>query len=218
MQPSRILRRISVAVLCAASASCFASDITVFNTIGPNNSYSTGQGWSVGGGSASGPTGANYVATNQFQAAASGALTTIELPMWRLQGSPTFTISILRDNFGTPGSALVTAIATAPDELSLITANFGGIASVESGSDYWISLSTSDPAAALWWSHNSIGVIGNTAFTGALWQQPGEWFYQTGTLGAARLMATAVPEPSAALLLAAGGLGLVLRWRFRPTH
>lgn len=210
---------IAIAALCAVSSSSFSADVTVVDTFGPGNAYNSGLGWGVGGGSASGPTGANYVMTNQFQAGASGILTSIALPVWRLQGSPVFTIEILQDNSGTPGSALVSATASAPDALSIVTTSFGESASVEAGIYYWVSLSTSDPAAALWWSQNSIGTIGTVAFSGALWQQPGEWFYQNETLGAMRLVATAVPEPSAALLISVGGLALTLgriRRRTRP--
>jgi len=213
-----VLRRGALATLATLTLACSAAEVPAVDTFGPGKSFDSGLGWGVGGGSADGPTGANYEAAGQFQAAATGTLSSIELPMWRLLGSSQFTINLRADNAGTPGNVLASTTATAPDQLSVISASFASGTSVQAGNRYWISLATVDPSAALWWSFNSVGAVGSTAFSGATWQQPGDWFIQEWTIGAMRVGVSAVPEPASGLLLVAGLVPLLaLRRRSRHT-
>ena len=190
-----------------------AEILATFDTLGPNNSFLTSQGWSVGGGSVSGPTGANFLPANRFLAGVDGTLAEAALVIWRNQGSPQITINLHSDLNGTPGSILATANALVPDSPLLTTALFSNSVDISAGSYYWFSVSTTDLSAAHFWNKNALEQRGTTAFTGALFQSPGEWFYQEELFGAFRVSVSVVPEPSTALLFL--GSLLVLSRRLR---
>ena len=205
-----------VAILVATQASALPATQVAFDTLGPSNAYLPGQGWGVGGGSADGPTGANYTTAGQFVSQSSGTLTGVELAISRFQGTPLVTLSLLSDDNGAPGTTLATAEAIVPDTPSLISASFTGAVQLSVQSAYWLSISTNDLAAAHVWYFNAQSVQGRNAFTGALWQAPGEWFLQDWTLGAFRVtVASSVPEAPTTALMLVGALALLLHTRAR---
>lgn len=212
--PHHVSRKLLIGVCWAAlGAAAHASTLTAFDTLGPSNTFLSGLGLSIGGGSAAGPTGANLVSASRFTAQVDGVLDSASLIVWRQQGSAAIALRLLADDAGQPGAALASANAVVPDAPQLVTASFSGGVQITAGQSYWFGASTTDLAAAHFWNVNGSGVRGLTAFTGALWQGPGDWFVnQDQLLGAFRVNVTSpVSEPAAALLLALGAVSLGLR-------
>ncbi|MBI5260091.1 MAG: PEP-CTERM sorting domain-containing protein [Burkholderiales bacterium] len=214
MRHANLLKLACFIAIGGASTCATAATQLAFDTLGPADAYITGLGWGVGGGSVNGPTGANYAPANRFMAQSTGFLASATAAITHLQGSPFVSFNLHSDNNGAPGAILASAIASAPDAAGLVTTSYANGPEVVAGAFYWFSIATDDLSAAHLWHLNAQGTEGLTAFTGATWQSPGDWFYQSAQFGAFRVSVdSTIPEPSTALLLAAGLLAVARKGR-----
>jgi hypothetical protein len=215
------IHRVLKQSLCALSLLCAATahgvTVPTFDTLDPENLFTMMQGWAVGGG----PTPEfNYAPVMKFTAGAAGELVSADLVLQMgccAGASPQVSLRLLADNNGVPGQVLATAGASVSSSAQLVSGAFPGGVQIAGGSTYWFGVSTADSNAGHTWAQNVLGVNGTMAFTGAAWQQPGEWFFNEGfALGAFRVnVASPVDEPAVTLLLIVGGLPLALRLRKR---
>ena len=214
----RILRATLFIVAAAVATASNAATVPAFDTLGPANAYTFGQGFSVGGGS--GPYRINYAPLMKFTAGATGTLVSAELALQTYccaGASPVVTLRLMSDNNGVPGHVLETAGSSVSYAPEVVSGTFAGGLQITSGTTYWFGVTTADANAGHGWGRNVLGFVGTHAFTGAYWQLPGEWFYNNNiTLGAFRVsVASPVDEPTVALLFALGAVPLVCCLRTR---
>jgi hypothetical protein len=129
-----------------------------------------------------------------------------------------FTVSLLADNLGTPGSAIeniivpVTSLTATP---TLVIVNSVSQPILTAGTAYWIAIS-SDPNDSIAWSNNATSDPSNQAISidgGASWFELGNTpsAYEVDST-----LTTTTPEPGTIALLA-GGLILVMGRRLAKT-
>jgi hypothetical protein len=203
--PSALL---TLVVLLFGAHPSFAvvTPVTVYNSFGPGNIYSTAVDWAVGGAAA--PS-AYRGQAEFFVPGISGNLSTIQLATVQLSGSHFSNFFIAQDNgSGIPGTIL---------ESFLNVQNANGlllIASVaqpllQSGQKYWLC---DEPAAANsynGWSQNNQGVANGFGFERGQWSW--ESFGPPGPpSGVFKINVTPVPEPSV-IGLVLPGVGLFVR-------
>jgi len=218
-------RSMVLALLAAVGIAAQAAPTAVFDTLGPGNVYQAGTGWAVG----SVGNGSNYVTADRFVANAGGALDTATLAFEaRSASEPLLThrdvrVFILADAGGVPGAVVDSAVLTidvqgANDNpiSELATVAFGNDVVLSAGLAYWLAVGTVDAAPDFMVSalFNDQGQRGLHSFSGASFQQPGDWFGPFEELQmAARVVVQSVPEPSA--LAGAGLLALLVARRLQ---
>lgn len=212
------MRTVAVALVALACAGAVTqSQATVIHdTLGPDNGFDPGRGWSVGGGDGDGnANNINYVTMDRFTAAAGGTLTSATAGLWIYGPTVAAQFELRADNAGLPGEILDFAVTTPFTGPGLHTVNFSGNVHIDAGTTYWFGMSALDPSNTFAWALNVHGIEGFHAFTGAFWQAPGEWMGFDSVSGAARIEVSAVPEPEtyAMLLAGLGALGAFARRR-----
>lgn len=192
---------IAAALLVAA---LHAQATTIYDTIGPGKAYENEDGWIVGNPN----NGANYSPFAQFSPTQTGYVSSATAPVSYGQGEVApIRFEIRSDDSGQPGAVIAQAPVSITAQGGLVSGSFLGDVLLSEQTTYWFGLATTSPTTHLGWYQNPVGVSGLQAFSGALWQQPGDWFVQTATLGAFQLdarLVSEVPEPSSALLLILG--------------
>lgn len=202
------------AVLLVAALGAQAQAVVIYDTFGPGTTYDSQNGWIVGHTT----DGANYASYSQFSPTLSGFLSTAMAPI-RYEGGEVAPLrfEVRSNDAGHPGDLLALTLVDITEQGGVVSGSFLSGVLLSSQSTYWFGMATTDPTTAVVWNQNSVGVSGEHAFTGAIWQQPGEWLVQNATLGAFQVVAIAIPEPSNALLLALGLILLGLRRRAART-
>lgn len=204
------MKRFLTSMAVAISLPCaVAHATTIYDTIGVGNAYENQQGWTIGNPS----NGAHYSAFAQFSPLQSGYLASAIAPIWHGGGAlAPLRFEVRADEGGHPGAVLALATVSFGANGGLVSGAFSGDVWISAQRAYWFGLAATDPTTLVGWYQNPGQVKGLNASTGALWQQPNEWFVQTWTLGAFQLdarVAAAVPEPASALMLSMG-LSLVV--------
>jgi len=196
-KPLLIAAALTVATLNAQAT-------TIYDTIGPGNAYQNQHGWIVGNPN----NGANYSPFAQFSPTQSGYLSSATAPVLYAQGEVApIRFEIRTNENDQPGAVIAHASVGITAQGGLVSGSFLGDLLLSNQTTYWFGLATTDPTTFLAWYQNPVGVSGLQAFSGALWQQPGDWFVQAATLGAFQLDARVVPEvpePSSVVLLILG--------------
>lgn len=190
------------AALSVAALGAQAQAVVIYDTFGPGTTYDSQNGWIVGHTTE----GANYASYSQFSPKLSGFLSSAMAPI-RYEGGEVAPLrfEVRSNDGGHPGELIAQTLVDITEQGGVVSGSFLSGALLSSQSTYWFGMATTDPTTAVVWNQNSVGVSGEHAFTGAIWQPPGAWFVQNATLGAFQVVA--IPEPSSALLLA---LGLIL--------
>ena len=208
------MTRIITTLLAAAALSipaAAARATTIYDTIGPGDAYRSDMGWIVGNPG----NGAKYSSFAQFSPTQSGYLSSALAPIWNFYGEDSpIRFELRSDEDGHPGTVIASTLASIPTDSGVVSGSFLGDVWLSDHDTYWFGLATTSPTSGLGWYQNPVGVVGSQAFAGALWQAPGDWFVQTGPLGAFQLDArivSEVPEPSTTALTALGVLLLAVR-------
>jgi hypothetical protein len=167
------------------------SPVVVFNSFGPGNTYLTTVGWGVSGASTSG----GYRGQAEwFVPDISGDLDTIQLAMFRSQGSGLSNIYLSGDNGGIPGTILESFLNVFSPG-GLLTLNSTIQSFLQAGDKYWISAQPADSTTVSGWYENNQDYTPGFAFE----RSPGGWSAFTDTAhsppsGVMRVSVTPVPE------------------------
>ncbi|MCV2362699.1 PEP-CTERM sorting domain-containing protein [Paucibacter sp. DJ1R-11] len=195
---------LSVAALAAQAT-------TVYDTLGQGDAYKLKQTWILG----SAGIGANYSPFAQFSPSQSGYLLSAVAPIAYTQGDlAPIRFELRSDASGRPGAVIASTLVNISAQGGLVSGSFVGDVLLSDQQRYWFGLATTSPNTQLGWYHNPVGAVGLQAFSGALWQAPGDWFVQTAETGAFQLDArivSDVPEPSTTALMGLGVLLLAFR-------
>jgi hypothetical protein len=181
----------------------------IFSNFGASHSYDTGGGLFVGDGNFDGT--ANYAQANAFTAGASANLGSVVIALGNFGGQAASITVALRQDSGsnTPGS-IIESFTLAGGSLGNFGDNNAALALnsvlhplLNSGTQYWLSVSTSLPNLIAW-NFNNTGDIPASAQSqsldgGATWAAP-----FGNTRGAFEIDPATVPEPGTAVLLLAG--------------
>lgn len=190
-------------VLWTASVS---AQTNIYNSFGPNNSYSTATVWAVTGAST---TGGYRGQAEVFTPGAPGFLSFVNLAVFHISGSRLSNFYIAQDSgAGVPGTILET--------FSNVTVNNGllSLTSVqhpllEAGISYWLCFEPAAADASNGWYYNNQGYNFGFAFERAHWS----WSYISSPApasGVFRIAVTPVPEPATLGLGILGGISLTL--------
>jgi PEP-CTERM motif len=188
-----------------------AGTITVYNNFGAGNSYDCCNAYTESG--AGSFTGFNSLQAMAFTNATGQniALTQIDIADSFVAGNNSMTLNLYADNGGVPGGVLESwtvnnlpalgtccAISTVLDSAGVVLQN---------GSTYWLA-PASDNVTWEAWNWNTTGANGNGALStdgGTTWA-PGPY----DPNGAFDVLGTAVPEPSAVLLMGTALIGILV--------
>jgi hypothetical protein len=178
------------------------ADFSIYNNLGPNNSYnSTAYGF-VGT-----SMGNNYEWAEEFIPSASGSLSGLNLGMIYDFGNNIVTLSLLSNANGALGNTLWSQTFTnqlgSPGSMFSVS-NLNG-PMLNTGSSYWLVAGTDSTSAQAWFA----GFSGNPASMGV----NGSWTYNVPNSPLAmEVMAnnvTPTPIPASFVLMGSGLLGLV---------
>jgi hypothetical protein len=191
-----------------APATCSLAGVA-FTNFPPGYGFSSAE-WPVHG-----PlTGPAYAEAFQFTSGETGTLETIKLPLAYVDGTDSFTVSLLNDVDNTVGSTvLATWTQSFPNfALGLVSVlqDSNPATQLTAGTNYWLVASAAAPEAEGVWYGNSTGEVGLWGYSiddGATFQSKGD-----ASEGAMEIDVTAVPEPLSFAALAAG-LGLLFARR-----
>ena len=198
-----------------------ASSVTIFNSFGPGHSSDCCGGWAVQ--SLFGPTFTNAQA---FTPSATSPLFAIDVAIGFMINPAQFTLALVTDNGGQPGSLIESWNLTTTFPVITCTHCFETAFStqnpiLQAGTEYWVVALPGPGIDALWMSNN-IGAVGTSAFSlddGKTWTVT-----TTGSFAAFDVRGiTSVPEPSMLVMVGTGLLGLAgatrrkLRTGFRNT-
>lgn len=183
---------------------------TIFNSFGPGDSYNAGVGYTIGNG--------GYQQGNAFSPAMTASVDSYEIAIGLVSGQNLFSLSLLNDLAGEPGSVIETfqindAMGTFGVMNPPILVNSLVHPLLEAGKQYWLIAGA--PSADTWaaFNYNGTGMMGLRA----TWSDVASfWDVYEDNVAAFRINGTpgaAVPEPTSLLLLAAGigVLGLAAR-------
>jgi hypothetical protein len=183
-----------------------------YSNLGPEHSFLHGEGWTAGNVDGH----SDYVPAELFTPTTTGWLTSATAPLWSINGTlGPVDFEIRTDDAGLPGQVVDTGVVQERGKERLYTALFADPMLLRAGHHYWFSIETTDPSAAVVWDFTNTGVTATMAFTGAAWQQPGDWYVQQWTAGALQVNVVAVPEPATWLLLPLGLAGVAAQRRRR---
>ena len=210
---------IASAVLLAASSVAVGAPIVVYDSLGPANTFTSGSGFFA----ADPGNGANYETAQMFDPSGSGWIDEVSMAIRVSADEAVYNpishvrASIRADVNGTPGAVLdeteLDYSTSQPGSMieSIATFEFGADVFINSGQKYWLTIGAAEinPDYFIVWASTDQALATSHAFTGALFQSPGQWFLAGDNVaGAARIQVQAVNEPNfiAATLLFAAGL------------
>jgi hypothetical protein len=207
-----LLRLFTAICLCIAFAAVVAGmPVTVFNDFGPGDTYMPGPGITVGCGAVCWGN-AGYSHAWSFVPGVTSSFSSLQTAAWALGFAPptTFVVSIALDAGGVPGSPLESfsvPLTSTPQTLLLDSVTHPLLMA---GSLYWFTAGTADlvnQVADV--GINSVGVTGPEALRigNGPWSPTSSSAY--GVFEVVGDAPSAIPEPSTALLLAAGAALLV---------
>jgi hypothetical protein len=192
-----------------------ADSVPLFNTFGPGHSYSCCSGWSESGSG----TQVHAIAAMAFTTSVTSALGTIDVAIGWGGTSNQYTLALMTDKGGVPGSIL--------ESWSVTSSFIGGLCSncfdtvfakqhiiLQAGVQYWLVPFPSSNFDGGWQDNivGSLGMLAESLDGGNTWS-PLLPTNVTPTLGAFDVKST-VPEPSTLILLGTA-LGIVgaARWK-----
>ncbi len=157
------------------------SSVNYFNDFGTDQSkYNCCYGYAVSGTGS----GTSYTAANEFTAAASGPVSSIDLGVGYFSGTNSFYAAIYSDNAGLPGTMLarwdgLSSKLEAGQCCGVV--NISGISglNLSAGVSYFMVLGPSDfnSATSLQWNHNSQNAVGQDLYStdgGQTWNSNGQ--------------------------------------------
>ncbi len=186
----------------------------IYNNLGPDDSYNTGTGWTIGS-SANLEVGPELIIGGGQDVGVNFFLDSVDAAIGYSQGVNQIELSLFDSVDGLPGNVLETVVVT---NLPIFgrgdpptTFEFSGNTVLEAGTTYFlIASSVNDGNSSLAWNWNSTGDIGNTAAR----ENSGPWnVFPDSTRAAFRVHGKMVPEPAALALLPLGTVGFLLQRR-----
>jgi len=182
----------------------------LYSNLGPSgNVYNCCTGWTVTG---TGSIGTSFIAANEFQVAASGAVNSIDIAVGYVEGANAFYVGIYADNGGIPGTQLgywgnLSSNTNFGSCCGLVTISGISGLNLSTGVNYWMVVGPMTTGSDTWEAWNfSNSALGNDDYStdgGKSWVQQGQQ-----PLGAFDIVGGSTtgstPEPSSLLLFGAG--------------
>lgn len=187
---------------------------TIYDNLGPGNSY-TGNGGRIIAGSEAYPLSAPFIPAMPFVPSENMDLSQILIALtWDSQGTNAVTVTLNSDDTGVPGTTIIESWsltglpAFGSTSTTVQTLSSSSDVFLSGGTTYWLLASPSTPNTQAVWNLNSTGASGTYASFAV-----GSWYSYSGTLGAFTVEGTPlapVPEPSSYILLGSGLIALLL--------
>jgi hypothetical protein len=205
----------AVAVLCGSAGAARAD--MIYSNFGPGQTYSL-TGYSVSGGvsgSPGPPNGFGFAIAESFTPSGDFLFGSAELPLVYLSGPNDFTVALMTDAGGQPGTILESfSLTDAPPYSSPGVSTFVSTTNtpLDAGTTYWIVAIPGDRNTAGYWLANSTGPTGfmRTGNDGVTWSTDPQ---ASPALEVDGTPVAPVPEPPSFALLGVG-LAALAAWRW----
>jgi hypothetical protein len=204
-------------VLCGFVATARA-DFVIYSDLGPGQSYGPGY-YSIAGAG-----GAQYGGAAQAQSFTptdNFVFTQVLVALTYFQGTNLFTISLMSDESGHPGTTLESFSATGVAEYpsaTLETFTSATNTMLTKGTTYWIGVFPGEIDLAGGWVINSTGATGYSRVGNAHGDGTQNWASYAGPSAAFEVRGVPVPEPASLAMLGTGAIILIgcAWWRRQP--
>ncbi len=186
-----------------------AAPLIVYSNYGPGNTFDTSWGWGILG---SATTSGYRAQAQRFTPSITANLSTIELSIFRSQGSGLSNVSLVQDAGGFPTGSLLESFSAvaASGTSSPRLLNSAAHPLLQAGITYWLRLEPYDTTTVAGWYANNQGAANGFGYAFS----PGAWNVLEPPVpaeGVFRVTAVPVPEPSSAALAAMAGLLVFVR-------
>ncbi|MBX3117621.1 MAG: PEP-CTERM sorting domain-containing protein [Fimbriimonadaceae bacterium] len=183
-----------------------------FNNFGAGDSFNTGSGGTIGGSSSQ----VGYIIQgNGFNSLATGQISTITLGYGHVTGTNSTTFRLFGGTAGSVGSFITSWTVTNSPAFGsgglVVINNTDALATLNSGTDYWL---IAEAASDAWqaWNNNNIGDVGPHAVSN---DGGATYGIGNGSRNVFRVEVEPVPEPASMAVLGIGALALIRRRRSR---
>jgi len=180
---------------------------TIHSNLGPGDSFDPTSGWNVT--TLASLTGVDQDIAMPFTVIGTNhTFTSAELAMLHLGGTPSLDILLSADAGGVPGAVIETLNVTVAGSPALVTATSVLNPTLVAGTTYWIATVAGGDHSSEWMFAGSQGGNNPTGTVGFSYDGGASWSTLTGEEAAFRVNGNVVPEPTTALLLGVGLVGM----------
>jgi len=180
---------------------------TIHSNLGPGDSFDPTSGWNVT--TLASLTGVDQDIAMPFTVIGTNhTFTSAELAMLHLGGTLSLDILLSADAGGVPGAVIETLNVTVAGSPALVTATSVLNPTLVAGTTYWIATVAGGDHSSEWMFAGSQGGNNPTGTVGFSYDGGASWSTLTGEGAAFRVNGNVVPEPTTALLLGVGLVGM----------